>query len=141
VETHIHYPTDSSLRGDGARVWTRRMKAVEQPAGKLKRQVRDRRRSVNQRGIALATASRYQGEAGEQKRQKQYRSLLGRTRQILNDTKWVMEALPPRRQPGLRALREGLTTRADRLGPVVKPAQARIFDGVPPTSRQKRKSG
>jgi len=130
VETNIHYPTDSSLLGDGARVLTRSRKAVEKHAGKLKRQVRDRMRSVNQRAIAIATASRYKGEAGEQKRKKEYRSLLCRTRQIWNDTKRVIEEIQPRRKPGLRALREGLTSLADRLRQVVKQAKARIFDGV-----------
>ena len=76
VETNIHYPTDSSLLGDGARVLTRTMKKIEQQAGRLKRTMRDRTRSVNKRVIAIATASRYKGEAGEQKRQQEYRGLL-----------------------------------------------------------------
>ncbi len=42
VETNIHYPTDSSLLGDGARVLTRTMKKIEKQAGALKRKVRDR---------------------------------------------------------------------------------------------------
>jgi IS5 family transposase len=37
VETNIHYPTDSSLLGDGARVLTRTMKNIETQAGQLKR--------------------------------------------------------------------------------------------------------
>jgi IS5 family transposase len=37
VETNIHYPTDSSMLGDGARVLTRTMKKIEQKTGgKLK---------------------------------------------------------------------------------------------------------
>jgi IS5 family transposase len=76
VEANIHYPTDSSLLGDGARVLTRSMKEVEKHAGKLKRKVRDRMRNGNKRVIAIATARRYKGEAGEQKRKKEYRSLL-----------------------------------------------------------------
>src|SRR3954447_19111246 len=58
VETNIHYPTDSSLLGDGARVLTRNMKKIERQAGKLKRKVRDRTRSVNKRVRAIAMASR-----------------------------------------------------------------------------------
>ena len=45
VETNVHYPTDSGLLGDGARVLTRTMKRIEKQAGKLKRGVRDRMRS------------------------------------------------------------------------------------------------
>ena len=130
VETDIHYPTDSSMLGDGARVLTRTMKRIEAKAGKLQRKVRDRRRSVNRRVIAIATASRHKGEAGEQKRKKEYRDLLRLTRQILNDTRRVLEEIEPRRKPALRALSEGLTTMATRVRQVVKQAKARIFDGV-----------
>jgi hypothetical protein len=56
VETNIHYPTDSSLLGDGAQVLTRTMKRMEKRAGKLKRKVRDRTRSVNKRVRAIAIA-------------------------------------------------------------------------------------
>jgi len=130
VETNIHYPTDSGLLGDGARVLTRTMKKVEQQAGKLKRGVRDRTRSVNKRVIAIATASRYRGEVGEQKRRKEYRELLRLTRQILNDTKRVIGEIEERRKPGLKVLREELTVMSDRVRQVVKQAKARIFDGV-----------
>ena len=36
VETNVHYPTDSDLLDDGARVLTRTMKKIEQKAGRLK---------------------------------------------------------------------------------------------------------
>ncbi|HKD05751.1 MAG TPA: ISNCY family transposase [Bryobacteraceae bacterium] len=130
VETNIHYPTDSGLLGDGARVLTRTMKKVEQRSGKLQRPIRDRTRSVNKRVIAIATASRYRGEAGEQKRQKEYRGLLRLTRQILNDTRRVIGEVEGRRKPGLKALREELTVMSDRVRQVVKQASARIFGGV-----------
>jgi len=75
VETNIHYPTDSSLLGDGARVLTRTMKKMEQRAGgKLKRKIRNRTRSVNKQVIAIATASRHKGPEGELERKKQYAS-------------------------------------------------------------------
>jgi len=63
VETNIHYPTDSSLLGDGARVLTRTMKRIEKQAGKLKRPVRNRTRSVNKRVIAIALSAA-QGAGG-----------------------------------------------------------------------------
>ena len=52
------------------------------------------------------------------------------TRQILNDTKRVIEEIAPRRQPGLRTLPEELATMAGRVKQVVKQAKARIFDDV-----------
>jgi hypothetical protein len=44
VETNIHYPTDSGLLNDGARVLTRTMKKIEQKAGGMKKAIRDRKR-------------------------------------------------------------------------------------------------
>ena len=70
VETNIHYPTDSSLLGDGARVLTRTMKKIESKAGSLKRKVRNRTRSMSKRVVAIATARRHKGAEGEAKRQE-----------------------------------------------------------------------
>jgi transposase, IS5 family len=71
VETNIHYPTDSSLLGDGARSMTRTMKKIEQRSGgKLTRKVRNRMRSVNKRVVAIATASRHRGPEGEENARK-----------------------------------------------------------------------
>jgi IS5 family transposase len=112
VETNIHYPTDSSMLGDGARVLTRTMKKVEKQAGKLKRRVRNRMRSVNQRVIAIATAGGHKGEAGERKRQREYRDLLRLSRQIRNDATRVMaevEQMSTRRKQGLRHLKDCAT--------------------------------
>jgi IS5 family transposase len=132
VETNVHYPTDSSLLGDGARVLTRTMKKIEQRAvGKLKRKVRDRTRSVNKRVVAIATASRHRGPEGEQKRKKQYRDLLRYTQQILNDTKRVLEevrALPARKW--LKPLCEHLSGMMESVRQVVRQTKVRIFDGV-----------
>lgn len=133
VETNIHYPTDSSLLGDGARVLTRTMKKIETQAGRLKRKVRNRTRSVSKRVIAIATASRHKGPEGEAKRKKQYRELLRYTRQILNDTKRVMtevDQIPAKKKRGLRGLCAHLTEMAGRVRQVVKQTQARVFGGI-----------
>jgi transposase, IS5 family len=134
VESNIHYPTDSSLLGDGARVLTRTMKKIEQQAaGKLKRKVRDRTRSVNKRVRAIAMAGRQKAGGREERRQKQYRELLRYSRQILNDTRRVMqevEEMPARRKKGLRPLAESLSTMADRVRQVVKQTKTRVFEGI-----------
>src|SRR5947207_2272130 len=46
VETNVHYPTDSSLLGDGVRVLTRTMRRVTAIAGAVGTRLRDRSRSV-----------------------------------------------------------------------------------------------
>src|SRR6266446_1471750 len=133
VETNIHYPTDSSLLGDGARVLTRTMKKIEAQADRLKRKVRNRTRSISKRVVAIATASRHKGPEGEAKRKKQYRELLRYTRQILNDARRVLaevEEMPAKKKKGLRGLCEHLTEMAGRVRQVVKQAKARVFDGI-----------
>lgn len=134
VETNIHYPTDSSLLGDGARVLTRTMKKIEKRAdGKLQRKVRDRTRSVNKRVIAIATASRHKGPAGEEKRRKEYKELLRYSRQILNDTRRVIaevEEMPARKRRSLNGYCEQLRGMADRVRQVVRQTRARVFDGL-----------
>lgn len=133
VETNIHYPTDSSLLGDGARVLTRTMKKIEKQTGGLKRPVRDRRRSVNRRTIAIATASRHKGPAGEEKRKKEYKDLLRLSRQILNDTKRVMaevEEMSPAKKRAVRRWSDELSRMAARVRQVVKQAKVRVFDGI-----------
>jgi IS5 family transposase len=133
VETNIHYPTDSSLLGDGARVLTRTMKKIETQAGKLKRKVRNRTRSISKRVIAIATASRHKGPEGEAKRKKQYKELLRFSRQVLNDTKRVIaevEEMPAKKKRRLRSLCEHLAEMAGRMRQVVKQAKVRVFDGV-----------
>jgi len=133
VETNIHYPTDSSLLGDGARVLTRTMKKIETKAGKLKRKVRNRTRSIRKRVIAIAMASRHKGPEGEAKRKKQYKELLRFSRQVLNDTKRVMvevAEMSAKKKKGLRGLCEYLSEMAGRVRQVVKQAKVRVFGGV-----------
>jgi len=124
VETNIHYPTDSSMLGDGARVLTRTIKKIEQKVGnKLKRKVRSRTRSINKRVVAIATASRHKGPEGEAKRKKQYRQLLRYSRQVLNDAKRVMaevDEMSTKKNQGLRGLREQLNVMAGRVRQVVR---------------------
>ncbi|HWC18240.1 MAG TPA: ISNCY family transposase [Terriglobales bacterium] len=133
VESNIHYPTDSGLLNDGARVLTRTMKKIARQASGLKRKVRDRTRSVGKRVMAIALAVRHKGVEGERKRQQEYRQLLRLTRQILNDSRRVLgevEALPARRRRSLRGLGERLETMADRVRRVVRQTKARVLGGI-----------
>ena len=73
-------------------------------------------RTVSKRVIAIAHALRYKGPEGELKRTKEYRQLLWVTRQILNDSRRMLqevEALPLRRRRTVRALSERLETMAE----------------------------
>jgi transposase, IS5 family len=133
VETNIHYPTDSSLLGDGARVLTRTMKKVEKQAGKLKRRVRNRMRSVNKRVVTIALSARQKGSEGEERRKKHYRELLRLSRQILNDTQRVLDEVDQfgvKKRQKVQTLTTTLSEISERVRQVIRQAKVRVFDGV-----------
>jgi transposase, IS5 family len=133
VESNIHYPTDSGMLNDGARVLTRTMKRIERKVGGLKKEVRNRMRSVSKRVIAIGYAVRHKGAEGERKREEEYRQLLRLTRQVLNDSRRVLhevEELPARRRREVSGLGERLHTMSQRLGQVMRQTKARILEGV-----------
>jgi IS5 family transposase len=87
VETDIHYPTDSSLLGDGVRVLTRIMRKVTAVAGKAGTQMRDRSRSAKLKVLAIARASRNKTEQGRQQMKKAYLQLLEITSRVTGQAK------------------------------------------------------
>ena len=87
VETDIHYPTDSSLLGDGVRVLTRIMKKVAAVAGDAGVKMRDRSRSAKLKVLAIARASRNKTEQGRQKMKKAYVKLLEITSRVTGQAK------------------------------------------------------
>ena len=58
VENNIHYPTDSSLLGDGVRVLTRTMRKIAKLTGQAGAKLRDRSRGVGLRLLEIARAAR-----------------------------------------------------------------------------------
>jgi transposase, IS5 family len=132
VETNIHYPTDSSLLGDGARVLTRIMKKVVGAVGGLKQRVRDRMRSVRKKVVGVAIAARRKGEAGVEQRRHLYQGLLSLSRKIVNQASRVAKevgTLPRRTQAKVRVWMDQLTVMKERTRQVMRQAKARIFDG------------
>jgi IS5 family transposase len=133
VETNIHYPTDSSLLGDGARVLTRTMKKIEGAVEGWKRRVRNRMRSVKKKVMAIALASRQKGLAGEERRRQEYRKLLRVTRQIVHQAERVQQevkALPRRPRAALKPLAEKLQVMTERVQQVMRQTKARVMEGV-----------
>ncbi len=132
VETNIHYPTDSSLLGDGARVLTRLMKKISGTVGGMKERVRDRMRSVRKKVVAVAIAARRKGEAGNQQRRGLYKGLLSLSRKIVNQAERVAQevaALPRKTRARVGALVEQMEVMKERTRQVIRQAKARIFDG------------
>jgi transposase, IS5 family len=87
VETNIHYPTDSTLLGDGVRVLTRAMKGIEREAGKVGTRLRSRLRSVKHRLIEIGRAAKDRREQGQEKMKRGYEKLMGTTRQVIGQAK------------------------------------------------------
>lgn len=87
VETNIHYPTDSSLLGDGVRVLTRTMQRIAKIAGRAGTRLRDRTRTVGYRVMEIARASRSRVAAGQERLKACYRKLLYHTARVLGQAK------------------------------------------------------
>jgi IS5 family transposase len=87
VETDIHYPTDSSLLGDGVRVLTRTMKRIAQIAGRAGTRLRDRTRTVRYRVLEIARASRSRVSQGQERMKAIYRKLLHSTARVVGQAR------------------------------------------------------
>ncbi len=137
VEKNIHYPTDSSLLGDGVRVLIRGMKKVEEIAGKAGATLRDRSRSVKLRVLEIARAARSKGEQSQNKLQQAYQKLLASTSRVVGQAKRFAEDIATGvksssdvlQQAALEGLRAELDTMAGRVQQVMRQTKARVFEG------------
>jgi IS5 family transposase len=137
VETNIHYPTDSSLLGDGVRVLTRTMKRIVKLAGTAGAKLRDRTRAVRYRLIEIGRATRSRTEHGKQKLKHIYGKLLATTQRVVGQAKrfarevanGIKCATSPKDQGPLAAARQSLETMIPRVEQVLRQARARILQG------------
>jgi len=137
VETNIHYPTDSSLLGDGVRVLTRAMKRIAAIAGNVGAKLRDRSRSVKYRILEIGRAARSKGGAGKEKLQQGYGRLLASVSRVVGQAKrfsreiasGVKKSSDVFQQAALDGLRKELDTMVPRAEQVMRQARARIFGG------------
>jgi len=129
VESNIHYPTDSSLLADGARVLTRTMKRVGKAVGGMKTKLRDRLRTIRKQSLAITLSAKQKDERAEERRRQTYRKMISVTRNIINQAKRVIEEVSTRRRPKVKALRAELGTMIGRVEQVIRQTKARVFDG------------
>ena len=137
VETNIHYPTDSSLLGDGVRVLTRTMKKITAIAGAAGGRLRDRSRSVKLRVLEIARAARAKGRQSGPKLTQAYRRLLEATGRVVGQARrlakeiddGVERAADIRRQVVLEGLRRKLESMVPRVRQVMRQTTARVFAG------------
>lgn len=133
VETNIHYPTDSTLMGDGVRVLTRVMKKVAAEAGEAGAKFRDRSRSVKRRLLEIVYAARNKSEKGQQKMKAAYGKLLETTSRVVGQAKKFSAALSHKAGQGggavLQKAKKQLDEMIPRLQQVMKQARARVLHG------------
>jgi IS5 family transposase len=129
VETNIHYPTDSTLLGDGVRVLTRVMKKVRAVAGAGVRSVRDRTRSVQRRLLEIVRASRDKSEKGQQKLTAAYRKLLDISSRVVGQAQKFSTELLYKRRAGLRRAKRQLDEMIPRVQQVMQQTRQRVLGG------------
>ncbi len=125
VETNIHYPTDSSLLTDGARVLTRTMQQIQAEVGALGTAVRNRLRSVTHRLLEIGKASRSRGAAALARQQVGYQKLMALTQRILGQATRVASEV-----------RQGIKRARTALGQVVIEGLAQHLDEVQALTRR-----
>lgn len=133
VETNIHYPTDSTLLGDGVRVLTRIMKKVGEVAGDAGTRLRDRTRSVKLRVLAIARASRNKTDRGKQKLKESYLKLLDAATRVVGQATKFSSEIAGRVKRGNRAVlakaRKQLDEMIPRVRQVIRQTCERVLQG------------
>jgi len=138
VETDIHYPTDSSLLGDGVRVLTRTMQRITKIAGRAGTKLRDRTRAVGYQVRQIARASRSRVvQQGQERLKACYRTLLYHTARVVGQAKRFAEDLASGRKQArglvdqirLEAKRAYLERMIPRVRQVMHQARERLFKG------------
>jgi IS5 family transposase len=138
VETDIHYPTDSSLLGDGVRVLTRTMQRITKIAGRAGIRLRDRTRAVGYQVRQIARASRSRVvQQGQERLKACYRKLLYHTARVVGQAKRFAEEVATGRkrarglleQLRLEANRAYLERMIPRVRQVMHQARERLFKG------------
>jgi IS5 family transposase len=122
VETNIHYPTDSTLMGDGVRVLTRVMKKATAAAGEVGAKFRDRSRSVKRCILEIAYAARNKSEKGQEKMKAAYRKLLEATSRVVGQAQKFSGAIAGK-------AKQQLDEMIPRVQQVMKQARARVLGG------------
>jgi IS5 family transposase len=137
VETNVHYPTDSTLLGDGVRVLTRVMKKITAIVGQVGTKLRNRSRSVKLRVLDIARAARAKGPQNQERLKQSYGRLLASTSRVVGQARCfaveiadgVKRANTIGRQLALDGLRLELEAMVPRVKQVMKQTRARIFGG------------
>jgi transposase, IS5 family len=91
VESNVHYPTDSSLLGDGIRVLSRSLERIANECKSGALEVVNHGRAVNHRLLEISRAAKSLTEANQQRMRGSYQKLMGLTRSVLRQASEVVQ--------------------------------------------------
>ncbi|HVH89039.1 MAG TPA: ISNCY family transposase [Terriglobales bacterium] len=91
VESNVHYPTDSSLLGDGIRVLSRSLQGIAHECKNGALAVVDHGRAVKHRLLEIGRAAKCLTEANQERMQDSYQKLLALTRGVVRQAIAVVQ--------------------------------------------------
>ena len=91
VESNVHYPTDSSLLGDGIRVLSRSLQRIAAECKNGALDVVNHGRAVKHRLLEISRAAKSLTEVNQQRMQNSYQKLLGLTRGVVRQASEVLQ--------------------------------------------------
>lgn len=91
VESNIHYPTDSTLLGDGIRVLSRGLGRMAQRCKSEVLAVVNHARAVKYRLLEISRAAKVVTEASRERMRRSYAKLLGLTRSVVRQAQDVVQ--------------------------------------------------
>ena len=90
VESNVHYPTDSSLLGDGIRVLSRSLQRIASECKNGALEVVDHGRAVKHRLLEISRAAKCLTQANQERMRDSYQKLLGLTRGVVRQASEVV---------------------------------------------------
>lgn len=134
VATNVHYPTDSTLLGDGVRVLTRTLQRASAALGDPSGGLRNRLRSVTRRVLIIGYEAR--SPKTRDAMVTSYRKLMATTRAVLRDATTMVRRLGhrvrtarPQVQPILQRAKDQLQAMRPLVQRVVDQTRARLLSG------------
>ena len=91
VESNVHYPTDSSLLGDGIRVLSRSLQRIAAECKNGALEVVHHGRAVKHRLLEISRAAKCLTEANQQRMRDSYQKLVGLTRGVVRQASDVVQ--------------------------------------------------
>ncbi len=91
VESNVHYPTDSSILGDGIRVLSRSLQRIADECKTGALEVVDHGRAVKHRLLEISRAAKSLTEANQKRMRHSYQKLLALTRGVVRQASEVVQ--------------------------------------------------